>query len=69
MKNEDTLLTNAKLNFNANCEVYSNTCRDEGTRCVYMTLWAMCMWVHVSTENISVYVSTTLRAPLSGTGA
>lgn len=49
-----TLLTNA------NSEVYCNTCRDQGTLSVYMTTWAMCMWVHVSTKNISVYVSITL---------
>lgn len=29
--------------------------------CVYMTTWVMCMWVPVSSKNISVYVNITLR--------
>lgn len=31
--------------------------------CVYMTAWAMCIWAHMSSENISVYVSITLSLP------
>lgn len=34
---------------------------DRKERRVYMTAWAVCMWPLVSSENIGVYVSITLR--------
>lgn len=61
VENWGSLLTNAKLNHNGKSEVCRNTFRDQGALCVYTTTWAMCMWVHVSSKNISVYVSITLR--------
>lgn len=40
---------------------FAVTHADIKEQCVYMTTLAMCMWVHVSSKNISVYVSITLR--------